>query len=257
MRLSTIARAAVAASLVLGSLCAHAGIQVGGTRVIFDAKQDKRDTSLAVRNKGATRYAIQTFVDDGAGDTKNMPFTVTPPFFYLNGGEEQLVMVRHIAGKTNLPADRESVFWLDVKEIPTNENGTAKAHDANTLKIAVLTRVKLFYRPATLNGDPAAAPGQLKWAVVPSPEGHGAALKVSNPTPYHVTFSTIEVAGNQKESINVDMVGPQSDLLIPIPERAVSKVGPVKFTYTTINDYGAVTPPVEMTAQPAEQSSQQ
>jgi fimbrial chaperone protein len=249
MRLSHISQAAVAATIALGSLCAHAGIQVGGTRVIFDAKLDKRETSLAVRNKGETPYVIQTFVDDGAGDTKNMPFTVTPPLFRLEGGKEQLMMVRHVDGKAKLPADRESVYWLDVKEIPPTDKGAA--HDANALKIAVLTRVKLFYRPATLNGDPAAAPAQLKWAVVPGLNGHGAALKVSNPTPYHVTFSSIDVAGKQKESINADMVAPQGDLLIPIPERAVAKVEPVKFSYTTINDYGAVTPAVQVTAEPA------
>jgi fimbrial chaperone protein len=249
MRLSHIARAAVAATIALGSLCAHAGVQVGGTRVIFDAKNDKRETSLAVRNKGETPYVIQTFVDDGAGDTKHMPFTVTPPLFRLEGGKEQLVMIRNVEGKAKLPADRESVFWIDVKEIPPTDK--THAQDANTLKIAVLTRVKLFYRPASLNGDPAAAPSQLKWAVVPRPDGHGAALKVSNPTPYHVTFSTIEVAGKQKESINADMVNPQSDLVIPIPERAVSKVAPVKFSYTTINDYGAVTPAVQVSAEPA------
>lgn len=248
MRFTSIAQAALAATIALSSLCAQAGVQVGGTRVIFDARNDKRETSLAVRNKGATPYVVQAYVDDGEGNTKDMPFAVTPPLFRLDGGKEQLVMVRRVEGKTQLPADRESVYWLDVKEIPpTDKNGQK---DANSLKIAVLTRVKLFYRPVELKGDAADAPAQLKWAVVPGQDGHGAALKVSNPTPFHVTFSTIEVSGKQKESINADMVAPQGDLLIPIPERAVPKVQPVTFSYTTINDYGALTPATQVTAQP-------
>ncbi|TKC89255.1 molecular chaperone [Trinickia terrae] len=249
MRFSRIAQAAVAATIALSSLGAQAGIQVGGTRVIFDAKSDKRETTLAVRNKGDTPYVVQAFIDDGAGDTKNMPFTVTPPLVRLEGGKEQLLMIRRVEGKTQLPSDRESVFWVDVKEIPPTDRSLQK--DASALKIAVLTRVKLFYRPAGLTGNAADAPAQLKWSAVPGQNGRGAALKVSNPTPYHVTFSTIEVDGAQKESINADMVEPQSDLLIPIPERAVSKVGPVKFSYTTINDYGAVTPATQVTASPS------
>jgi fimbrial chaperone protein len=248
MRLSHIARAAAAATLVYG-VAAHAGIQVGGTRVVFDAKHDKRDTALSVRNKGDTPYVVQAYVDDGAGNTKNLPFTVTPPLFRLDGGKEQLVQVRRVGGNAAaLPADRESVYWLDVKEIPPTDAASAK--DANTLKLAVLTRVKLFYRPATLAGNAADAPAHLQWAVVPGPGGHGAALKVSNPTPYHVTFSKIDVDGARKASINADMVGPKSDLLIPIPASAVSQVKPVTFRYTTINDFGAVTPEVKATAQP-------
>jgi fimbrial chaperone protein len=249
MRFSRIAQVAAASAVAFGSLTvAHAGIQVGGTRVIFDARTDKREASVAVRNKGETPYVIQTYVDDGQGGTTNLPFAVTPPLFRLEGGKEQLVLVRNVA-KGNLPNDRESVYWLDVKEIPPA--GQAQSRNSNTLKIAMLTRIKLFYRPAGLSGSPAEAPAQLKWSVVLGPGGHGAALMVRNPTPYHVTFSTIEVQGSQTESINADMVAPSSDLLIPIPDRAVPKVGPVKFAYTTINDFGAVTPAVQVIAQPA------
>ena len=249
MRYSRIAQVAAASAVAFGSVTvAHAGIQVGGTRVIFDASTDKREASLPVRNKGETPYVIQTYVDDGQGGTSNLPFAVTPPLFRLDGGKEQLVLVRNVA-KDNLPEDRESVYWLDMKEIPPADE--AQSRNGNTLKIAVLTRIKLFYRPAGLTGNPAEAPSQLKWSVVEGPNGHGAALMVSNPTPYHVTFSTIEVQGRRSESINADMVAPSSDLLIPIPDGAVPEIGPVKFTYTTINDFGAVTPAVQVIAQPA------
>ncbi|KVK74293.1 fimbrial biogenesis chaperone [Burkholderia sp. MSMB1498] len=248
MRLSIICHAALAAVLALGGVVAYAGIQVGGTRVVFDAKADARDTSVAVRNKGETPYVIQIFVDDGNGNTRRMPFTVTPPLFRLDGGKEQRVSVRYVKRGAGLPQDAESVYWLNVKEIPPTQKRKA---DVNTLKIAVLTRIKLFYRPAGLRGSAADAPPQLKWSVVPSPIGQGAALKVSNPTPYHVTFSTIEIQAAQNASINADMVNPKSELIVPIPLRAISHVGPVKFSYTTINDYGAVTQATEVTAQPA------
>lgn len=86
---------------------------------------------------------------------------------------------------------------------------------------------------------------------MPNPIGQGVALKVSNPSAYHVTFSTIEIQAAQNASVNADMVNPKGELIVPIPPKAVSQVGPVKFSYTTINDYGAVTPATEVTAQPA------
>lgn len=38
----------------------------------------------------------------------------------------------------DLPVDRESVFWLNVKEIPK------KSAEENVLQIAVRSRIKLF-----------------------------------------------------------------------------------------------------------------
>lgn len=248
MRLPTVCHAVFTAVLALCGIAAHAGIQVGGTRVVFDAKVDVRDASVAVRNKGETPYVIQIFVDDGNGNTRRMPFAVTPPLFRLDGGKEQRVSVRYVKRGAGLPQDVESVYWLNVKEIPPTEKRNA---DINTLKIAVLTRIKLFYRPASLAGSAADAPSRLKWSVVPNPIGQGVALKVSNPSAYHVTFSTIEIQAAQNASVNADMVNPKGELIVPIPPKAVSQVGPVKFSYTTINDYGAVTPATEVTAQPA------
>lgn len=228
------------------SSAVYAGIQVGGTRVIFDASQDKRDTSLSVRNKGDTPYVIQAFTDDGLPGGSKTPFVVTPGLFRLDAGKEQLLQVRHVATQVRPPVDRESVYWLNIKEIPT------KAHaegDNNTLQIAVLTRIKLFYRPAGLAGSATDSPAQLQWSVVPEAIGHGRALKVSNPTPYYVTFSHINIAGSSGEVINIDMVAPHSDLVIPV--RSAPSNGPIQFTYTTINEHGAVTPVINMTAQPS------
>ena len=244
MRISSMMSMAVAVAATFGAVsAAQAGIQVGGTRLIFDAKTDQREASLPVRNKGETPYVIQTFVDDGAGGAKT-PFLTTPATFRLDGGKEQSVLVRHVAKKgVKLPEDRESVYWLDVKEIPPTDKANGKT---NTLRIAVLTRIKVFYRPAGLTGAAADAPTALTWDVVPNPTGQGVALKVHNPTPYHVTFSKIDIAGPQAESINVDMVAPKSDLIIPV--KSVQKAGPVQFSYTTINDFGAVTPATSVTS---------
>ncbi|MGR4897364.1 molecular chaperone [Stenotrophomonas sp. LARHCG68] len=246
MRCASIFSLTVVGLLSYGALfgIAHAGIQVGGTRVIFDASQDKRETSLPVRNKGETPYVIQAFADDGVHGGARTPFVVTPGVFRLDGGKEQLVQVRNVATQVRPPEDRESVYWLNIKEIPPKARAEG---DNNTLQIAVLTRIKLFYRPAGLVGSATDAPAQLRWSVVPGPMGRGRALKVSNPTPYYVTFSRIDISGSSGEAINADMVAPRSELVIPV--RSAPSSGPIQFTYTTINDHGAVTPAISVSAQ--------
>jgi chaperone protein EcpD len=60
-----------------------------------------------------------------------------------------------------VPQDRESVFWLNVLEIPPKPVGKA-----NHIQLTVRSRLKLFYRPAGLAGSPKAAVAQLRWRLV-------------------------------------------------------------------------------------------
>lgn len=51
----------------------------------------------------------------------------------------------------SLPKDRESVFYLNIFDIPTKlEN----KQDKNVLQLAIKSRIKLFYRPKELTTSP-------------------------------------------------------------------------------------------------------
>jgi P pilus assembly chaperone PapD len=246
MRIFKTTQAVALAALMLGCIgSAAAGVQVGGTRIIFDAVKDKGNASITVENKGDEPYAIQSWIDDGSLDGLKTPFLVTPPLLRLDGGKTQVLQVRLVKGnKTHaLPKDKESLYWFNVKEIPPKAKGKE-----NTLQIAVRTRIKLLYRPAGLAGSAAEAASQLKWSVVAGPNGKGAALEVDNPTPYYVNFSMINVLGAQAESINADAVAPMSKLSYPL--KSAAAIAPVKFNFTVINDFGALSNPVEANAEP-------
>ncbi|WP_219558676.1 fimbria/pilus periplasmic chaperone, partial [Klebsiella michiganensis] len=45
------------------------------------------------------------------------------------------------------PQDRETLFWMNVKAIPSMDK--SKLSD-NTLQLAIISRIKLYYRPAKL-----------------------------------------------------------------------------------------------------------
>lgn len=222
-------RWALAFLLMLGlQWPAGAGVTLGGTRVILGEKD--REASIPVKNTGTSPYVVQAWIDAGEGRNKT-PLLVTPPLSRLDPGMENILRILRVGGE--LPADRESVFWLNVKEIPE------KPTEENVLQIAVRSRIKLFYRPAKLAGKQEEARTRLTWAVGPGASGQGAVLKVGNPTAYHVTFTALNVNDGQQQ-INADMVPPFGEMAYPLT--AIKAPQPVQVRFTTLNDYGAETP---------------
>lgn len=200
---------------------AHAGVVVGGSRVIYDA--NKKEVSLSIKNpeeKGA--YLIQTWVDnESPTNTAKTPFIITPPLFRLDAGQENLQRI--VFAGSNLPIDRESVFWLNVKSIPSVERT-----ETNRLLISVNTRIKLFYRPTGLGDLSGEAYKQLKFVQ------QGNSLRITNSTPYYVSFRQLMVGG--KKVSEPGMVPPKGELTHSLPAGVVGKV-----TWKAINDYGGTT----------------
>ena len=61
----------------------------------------------------------------------------------------------------------------------------------NTLQIAVNTRIKLMYRPASVKGKPEAVADQLEW------HREGNDLVVNNPTPFYMNFQSVTLNGHK------------------------------------------------------------
>ncbi|WP_170692593.1 molecular chaperone, partial [Escherichia coli] len=97
-----------------------------------------------------TSYLIQSWVDDSKTEKKSQDFVITPPLFMLPTRKEASLRIMFL-GKTNLPTDRETLYWMNVKAIPpTDEKNTQK----NTLQLALQNKIKLFYRPENLPVQP-------------------------------------------------------------------------------------------------------
>ncbi|CDH21952.1 putative periplasmic chaperone protein with PapD-like and periplasmic chaperone C-domains [Xenorhabdus bovienii str. kraussei Quebec] len=201
-----------------------AGVVIGGTRVVYIS--DRKEASISVSNPETDiSYLIQSWVQDENNDTK-VPFIITPPLFKLTAGNENILRI--VKTGENLPNDKESIFWLNVKSIP----GTVKS-DQNQLQITVKSRFKLFYRPVGLTDNASIAYKALKFKTV----GHK--LIAENPTPYYISFSDLTTGNN---SINHEikpagMISPYGQLSWDIPVKNINYV-----TWKTINDFGGVTP---------------
>ncbi|CAI0914570.1 fimbrial biogenesis chaperone [Serratia liquefaciens] len=206
---------ALCGGVMMVSSLAQAGVVVGATRLVYDG--DKKESSLNVNNPDALPYLIQSWVEPQEGSSEKAPFILTPPLFRLDAGRQNVLRVVRVGGA--LPEDRESLYWLNVKTIPSTERRD------NTLQIAVKTRIKLIYRPAGLKGLPDDEAGQLTW------RRQGARLAVSNPTPFYMNFQSVKVNGQEVK--DATYVAPHASATFTLPAAAGSVV-----SWRVINDFG-------------------
>ncbi len=212
------------------NISAIAGIQVFATRVIFE--EHKKEATVRIQNNNADAVLIQTWLDRNATDTEKtpLPFFVIPPLSRLESGQQNTLRVRRTGAA--LPVDRESVFWLNIKEIPQ----VAKAE--NVLQFSTNTRIKLFFRPTALTVCTKDAYTQLQWALIKKEKG--LVLEANNPTPCFITLSRLTM--NEEEKITItgaQMISPFDKLTYDLGQKKAADVKHV--SYQTINEYGSQT----------------
>lgn len=218
-----------------GGSAAHASIVIHGTRVIYDGS--KKEVTVPLTNNNKNPVLIQNWIDTGneraEPGSENVPFVITPPINRVDPGKGQTLRITY-TGSPVLPDNRESVFWLNVLEIPAKSKVTDEQQ--SMLNIAFRSRIKLFYRPAGLRGEPLRAPEALLW------KKEGAGVRVSNPTPWHVSFVSLTATGpdNKKSETPGKMIAPGESQFYAFSGLG-SGVDLKRVTFAVINDYGAMT----------------
>lgn len=214
---------------------AEASVVVSGTRVIYPA--DAKHVTVQLTNHDAFSNAVQAWVDvDNPQSTPvdaDGPFVVTPAVSRIAPGAGQRIRVM-FAGQ-DVPSDRESVFHLNVLQVPPMNTAHA---DQNKVMVLMRNRLKMFYRPAGIAGTPAQIPEQLRFRIQQS--GNNWHVQVDNPTGYHASFggATLNVAGASWK-LTPAMVPPMGTAQwVPL---AASKLpaGDAVVSAHLINDYGA------------------
>ncbi|MEB0078797.1 molecular chaperone [Pseudomonas sp. CCI3.2] len=200
----------------------QAGIVLNTTRIIYPA-QDK-EVSFGVHNSGGGEILLQSWLEATAEETGNLPFVITPALTRMPGDGKQLLRIMY-AG-SDMPQDRESVFWLNVQEIP-------QTAAANALQIAIRQRIKVFFRPQGLRDVPAEAPQTLRWQLL-----RNDVLRVSNPGSYHVSMVRIEAHDGATQVMNKEshMLAPKHSLDITLSKPSGDR--PVSVSFISINDFG-------------------
>jgi fimbrial chaperone protein/chaperone protein EcpD len=209
---------------------ADASVVIAATRVIYSAGQS--EVTVKLTNEGLAPALTQTWLDDGdpkaAPGAISIPFIVMPPVARIDPGSGQTLRIFHTGEP--LPEGRESIFWLNVLEIPPKASGTA-----NKLELAFRSRIKFFYRPAGLLGTALEAPSKVQWQLMAG----GAQVRVYNPTPYFVSYSSFEIARTSGTSKFDDggMVGPGEFKSFPL-DHPVAAAPDLTVRYHAISDLG-------------------
>lgn len=227
-------RFALAGSVLLFSSLSNAGITLGGTRLVLAAPN--KEASIMVKNQASDDIMIQSWMESG-DNKQDVPFALTPSLSRLGGNKQQLLRVFYYG--QGLPEDKESVFWLSVQEIPQ------KAKDENTLQIAIRQRIKVFYRPAGLQGSAQEAPKSLKWRLVN--QGGATSLEVTNNSLFHVSFARVSLqSGSKSYEVTSQMLPPGKTLLFAVEGGGGNASSSnAKVVFDSINDYGGLTNQVD------------
>lgn len=206
----------------------QANVVISSTRIIYPGAA--REVTATIDNVGKQPALVQTWLDAGnlksTPEQTQVPFVLLPPMFRLDPGQQQNLRITFI-GDHSLPQDRESVFWLNMLDIPPKP----RADVQNYLQFSLRSRFKLFYRPEGLKADPEQAPEQLQWQLATNKQS----LLVHNPSPYHVTITKV-IAGSQ--TLEGKMIAPLTRESFPLP-KAIQDDETLLFKI--INDYGAET----------------
>lgn len=235
MNVFTRATCAFALAFAGAFSATHAGTQLNGTRVIYPAGE--REVSVSLVNNDASPRLLQAWVDSGDPSEKpensKAPFVITPPMSRVDPGKGQTFRLMYTGAP--LPQDHESVFWLNVLEIPPKPKA-ASGDNNDYLQFAVRTRIKIFFRPKGLTGNPISAIDQLSWRVTKDAKGYVA--ECTNNAPFNVSFSDVSFK-NAPPNPSIakggmcPALGKTTFAITGTPDSAEGKL-----TLTAINDFG-------------------
>lgn len=174
------------------------GITLSQFRIIY-SQSDAKGVTWSLTNNSDRAYLMQSWIrpmdfttglplaeEKQASPKKPIPLLVTPPLNRVDSGEALTLRIRAL--DDSLPKDRESVFYLSVKGIPSIPDKATQT--GGQLVVAVVNNVKLFYRPTGLpEGGVTQAASRLRFS------RKGETLVVTNPTPFYLNFSQLTVGG--------------------------------------------------------------
>lgn len=222
--------------VVIAPLQVYAGLVASGTRLIYP--EGTRETSMMLANTNTWPVIVQSWIDDGSANPAyaKAPFIVLPAVFRLQ--PEGIQGLRIVYTQAPLPKDRESVFWINLYEIPPVSKNMP---EQSRLQLAMNTQLKIFYRPKGLSPAPEEAAARLKFRAVQ--DGGRWYVECDNPTPWHISFTDIIVRDATTErhvEREMDMMSaPFSQRRYALPENApITAVSQIQFYY--VDDRGAI-----------------
>ena len=219
---------------------AWGAVSLNATRLIM--KYGDKEATVRVQNEARYPVLIQGWIDTAnrqvSLEEMKVPFVITSPMFRLGPEATQTMRLLFTGAKGTLPEDKESVFWLNIQEVPPNafvEKGE------NHMQISFCTRIKLFFRPASIPQNTERLHEQLLFRLVQ--DNNRPVLQIENPTAIHISVLEI-ILGNADDPLmqiapKEEMIAPFGTVRLPL-SRTDKNLDGALLTYFFINDFGAV-----------------
>jgi len=231
----------------------QAALSIQGSRVIYE--EARGEAIVQLQQVGEAPGLVQVWLDRGddtiAPQMQDIPFLITPSVSRIEPGSGQSIRILRVRDD-GLPRDRESMFFMNVLEVPPAPANAVAAGD-NFIQFSSRARSKFFYRPRGLKLQPDRAHQLLGFSLVD--DGGQVQVKINNPSPYHVTFKALKLLQSDAGGgtpvaelgglvgIEARTVAPASDVLMPMDLTAPSlPVSGLTVSFEVVGDYGNLIP---------------
>lgn len=228
---SVFNKVTVAVGIMLCCTAFHASAVVNAekTRVVFNSGSIAESLSLV--NSEKEPVVVQVWTDNGdptvSPDQVHTPVVINPPVFKMKPGEIRNIRLLLVSAG-GLPQDRESVYWLNIYQIPPNTETQHKGEKKIVLPLKI--RMKVFVRPEKIGELQENDAQKLQFSIDHEPGNK--TLLIQNPTPWHLTLSSLR---SGKTALPGVMVAPFTSERVEIP---ADKTLADKVEYDVINDNG-------------------
>ncbi|WP_265435887.1 fimbria/pilus periplasmic chaperone [Aeromonas media] len=205
-----------------------AAVTIDRTRVIFPGQSDSITLNIINTNKSLP-YLAQAWLEDSEGKKIDHPFIVLPPIQRLEADSQSMLKIQALPNVGQLPQDRESLFYFNVREIPP------KSDKPNTLQLALQTRVKFFYRPSSL--IPKKSEPKVVWQNKLKLYRESDKFRIENPTPYFITITEAHSSEGVQaaKSFEAVMLSPRTSQILSLGPKQLGS----RPMLTYVDDFGA------------------
>ncbi|MFM2624304.1 fimbrial biogenesis chaperone [Vibrio owensii] len=228
---------------LISGFAAHANIVMTGSRIIYP--EGEPFVNVYLKNKSQNVFMVQSWFEneDGTKATQNeVPFIVLPPIAKIEPQQGQtLRIIKGVEGE--LPQDKESVFYFNFLQIPSNAAISKVVSSGNKLVVTVKHKVKLFYRPLSVVNYKRNWVDDFQIQLIKYHDGI-AKIRINNNKPLHVSLSSsiyFEHKG-KRWATDAKMISPYSYKDFTFNSMEVKKGEKVDLVITTISDQGALIP---------------
>ena len=212
---------------------AIAALALDRTRVVYEGTSAIE--TIKIRNSSDSPFLAQSWLTDLNGKELQDKFAVVPPVLRIESNDYAILRIRSLPTSSLLPQDRESAFFLHVREVPPsteNKGDNAKPQTTTgSIQIAVESVIKFFYRPDSLSHI-----NRIDKAIASSTRIQTLAkdkIILENGSPFYVTYSDL-TQGKKMEASGFKPI-----MLPPFSSKTLDIKKNERYQLSHINDYGA------------------